>query len=106
MTLQSRLPQIIKEFPDTVKEGMVDGLKPIARAIGAAAPDTTIDEPAEFHAEAIEGEVEAAIYSEDWYWFLAEYGTVKEPARPYVRPSVEAGRSELSLAIVERLKRL
>jgi HK97 gp10 family phage protein len=114
MTLESRLPEIIAQLPDHVQEGMVDGLKPIARAMGAAAPDTSDDEAREFSAGPVTSETRvprslgetdnaAAIFSEDWYWFFAEYGTVKEPARPFMRPALEAGKEHLYAAITRKL---
>ncbi len=108
MTLESRIPQIIEELPGNVKEGMVDGLKPIARAMGAHAPDTSDerDEAREFHARPVEGKDEAAVFADDWQWFFAEYGTVNEPARPFMRPAVEAGREGLNAAVLEKLNRL
>ncbi len=106
MTLESRIPEIIAELPGNVKEGMVDGLKPIARAMGAHAPDTTDDEEREFHAKAVEGKDEAAIVADDWQWFFAEYGTVNEPARPFMRPAVEGGKEGINAAVLEKLNRL
>ncbi len=106
MTLESRIPEIIAELPGNVKEGMVDGLVPIARAMGAHAPDTSDDEEREFHAKAVEDKDEAAIYADDWQWFFAEYGTVNEPARPFMRPAVEAGREGLNAAVLGKLNDL
>lgn len=109
--LQSRLPEIIAKLPDEVKEGMVDGLKPIARVMGSTAPDTTDDEEREFHAgtydgKKADGKEAAAVYADDWQWFFAEYGTVNEPARPFMRPAVEAGKEGLNDAILEKLRKL
>ncbi len=119
--LESRFPEVIAKLSDNVQEGMVDGLKPIARVMGATAPDTDHDEEREFSAESVradqarakalsaeigKADVAAAVFSEDWYWFLAEYGTVKEPARPFMRPAVEGGREGISKAIMEKLREL
>ncbi len=106
MTLESRIPEIIAELPGNVKEGMVDGLVPIARSMGAHAPDTSDDEEREFHAKPIEDKEEAGVFSDDWQWFFAEYGTVKETARPFMRPAVEAGREGLNAAVLAKLNDL
>ncbi len=106
MTLESRIPEIIAELPGNVKEGMVDGLKPIARSMGAHAPDTTSDESREFHARPVEDKDEAAVFADDWQWFFAEYGTVNEPARPFMRPAVAAGKEGINAAVLEKLNDL
>ncbi len=40
-----------------------------------------------------------------WYWRLVEFGTVKMPARPFMRPAFESKKMQAVEAIKERIQK-
>ena len=41
-----------------------------------------------------------------WYWRLIEFGTVKMPAKPFMRPAIAAKEQEAAAVFISTFKKL
>lgn len=105
-TLKSRFPQIQAALPIQVGAALRAGTEGVAARARAAAPDRPpLGKGLPDSIEARDGEDGYGIYAAYW-WYFNEFGTVRQPARPFMLPAVEAGRGELEGLVAASLRRL
>jgi HK97 gp10 family phage protein len=110
------LEDILKTFPDKLHASILQGAvlagaQVTAAEIAARAPRRTGELQASVTATRGKGnadEVEAGVAFTSpgrRYWHLAEFGTVKEAPRPFIRPGIQASSKQASAAVVEYIKK-
>src|SRR5688500_8344410 len=105
-TLKSRFPQITASIPIRVGVAVRAGTERMADTARANAPDRPpLGEGLPEPIEARDGEDGYGIYAAFYYHFN-EFGTVTQPARPFMLPAVEAGKDELEAGVAAVLRKL
>lgn len=105
--LRSRIPQIIAELDDKLREGVVDVAERIA---DGAKERVSVDTGAlrdAIHVEADEESVRVVAGDGDvFYGHIIEAGGVNTPPHPFLVPAFEAERQDLEDIVSEHLDNL
>lgn len=104
VTLQSRFPEIIATLPKRMEAAALT----IAEEIASNARDNAqalYEGSDPFSIEAKATETGAAVVASYWYYF-GEFGTTKQPARPFLIPAFESTRPLVTPIVAEWLRDL
>lgn len=111
--MKSRFREIEAKLPILARDAINDGAQRIADRAKAAAPVRTgrLKESIDTRAAPEQATGRAAGgYRRDvvaeWYWFLQEFGTVNQAARPFMIPAAEAERASIVADVERRLRNL
>lgn len=88
----SRIPEIIGGFPEMERDLSLKVAEAIAEDAAPRAPVTT--GALRDSLEGREGSEGIGVYAL-FYWFLVEFGSVNQPANPFLLPAAELIRSKL-----------
>jgi len=110
--LESRIPEIIAELQPRVLEAIHHGADNIAQKAAAKAVSQGLEQTHEMvqglqspEAVRAEGPMSVGVYAA-WYAHFAEFGTVHEPARPFLVPAVEEGMAGVVADVETSLRKL
>jgi HK97 gp10 family phage protein len=105
--LKSRIPLIIAELDDKVREGVVEVAENIADGATERVPVDSGALRDAIHVETDENRVRVvAGNTEAFYGHIVEHGGVHTPARPFLIPAYEAERPKLEDVVGEHLEDL
>lgn len=126
----NRIDAVLKQLPpELVKSALASslraGLLPVQREIQARAPVRAEGGAKRFSKKAQKGRLPGFLrasvarkrgratphsmtvgitFRKAWYWFLQEFGSSRQPARPFVRPALEASANEAFAAFARTLQ--
>ena len=106
--LESRLPEIIGALPLRVGAAIHAGTEQMAQEAKDRAPVRTGELRDSIEAREGISKDHGHAYGiwAAWYWRFSEFGTVHEPARPWMIPAVESNKDSLVEAVRAALEKI
>lgn len=104
------LDELAKAVEKALPEAVLAGAEVLATEVKARAPQDTGELASEIGAGIGDSDkknvAKAGLdFGDAFYWHFQEYGTVRQPARPFIRPAIKRKKKDIKAAVEDHIDR-